>query len=105
MKPGDWASATTQSKDGVRISCWIQPRASRTKIAGLHGQALKIALAAPPVDGKANAALVEFLADTLDIPKSSIEIVMGLSSRGKTVLVRGASSEGLVAKLCKSSGT
>lgn len=81
------------SKDGLLVSCWIQPRASRNAIAGTHGDALKIALTAPPVDGKANAALREFLADEFDLPKSSVEVVSGLTGRKKTVALRGLSLE------------
>jgi uncharacterized protein len=83
------------SKDGLLVSCWIQPRASRNAIAGLHGDALKIALTAPPVDGKANSALREFLADELSLPKASVEIVSGLTGRRKTVALKGISLQTL----------
>jgi len=89
MRPEELSSAASASKEGVRLNCWIQPRASRTSIEGLHGQALKIALAAPPVDGKANAALRDFLAEKLDLPKSAVEIVSGLTGRKKCVALGG----------------
>ncbi len=99
MRPEELLSAAAVAKDGGRISCWIQPRASRSSIQGLHGQDLKIALAAPPVDGKANAALRKFIADKLELPKSSVEIVSGLTGRKKCVAVRGLSLQELAQRL------
>lgn len=66
-----------------------QPRASRSKLVGEHGGRLKIQLAAPPVDGEANEALVALLADILKIPRRQIEITSGQSGRRKTVRVHG----------------
>ncbi|HEX6992106.1 MAG TPA: DUF167 domain-containing protein [Gemmatimonadales bacterium] len=68
----------------------VQPRASRSEIVGPHGDALKVRLAAPPVDGAANEELVRLLAREYKVPKSAIEIVAGLSSRRKTIRIRGA---------------
>lgn len=59
------------------LTLHIQPGARKTEIAGLHGEALKIRLAAPPVDGKANDRLIGFLAETLGVPRSNIELVAG----------------------------
>jgi hypothetical protein len=77
----------------------VAPRASRTGIVGVIGEggqtALKIALQAPAVEGRANAALIEFLAGFLRVPRSSIEIVTGEHGRNKTVLVRGRGAEEL----------
>lgn len=75
--------------DGVVLTLHIQPGAKRTETAGLHGDALKIRLAAPPVDGKANDALIAFLAKTLGVSKSSVELVSGQTSRAKRVRVAG----------------
>lgn len=75
--------------DGIRLTLHIQPRASRTEAAGRHGDALKIRLAAPPVDGAANAALIAFLAERLGVPRSAITIRHGLSGRKKTVEIAG----------------
>jgi uncharacterized protein (TIGR00251 family) len=75
--------------DGIRLRLRIQPRAARTAVAGLHGDALRIRLAAPPVDGAANDELVRFLAELLDVPGRAVEITSGRASRSKTVLVRG----------------
>lgn len=69
------------------LTLHIQPGAKKTEIAGLHGDALKIRLAAPPVDGKANAALIDFVATCLGLPKSAVELRSGLSSRRKIVAV------------------
>lgn len=74
---------------GVRLRVRVQPRASRNEIAGAHGDELRIRLQAPPVDGAANEALVRFLAEVLDVPRSAVEIVSGLAARSKTVAVRG----------------
>jgi uncharacterized protein (TIGR00251 family) len=74
---------------GVRLAVHVQPRASRTEVAGLHGDALKIRLAAPPVDGAANDALTRFVAERLDVPRSAVRLVAGESSRAKVVAVAG----------------
>jgi uncharacterized protein (TIGR00251 family) len=79
-----WIVAT---KDGVVLTLHIQPGAKKTGIVGLHGEALKIRLAAPPVDGKANAALLAFLAERLNVPKARLELVSGETSRAKRVKV------------------
>jgi hypothetical protein len=85
-----------QAADGsVTLSLHIQPGASRTEAAGLYGEALKLRLAAPPVDGKANTCLIAFLADFLDLPKSRVELVSGASSRQKRVRIGGLSAGGL----------
>ena len=68
----------------------VQPRASRSEIAGLHGGRLRIRLQAPPVDGKANAALVEFLAAAFGVPRARVIIEHGLASRDKRVRIRDA---------------
>ena len=82
-----------QDGDGVVLALHIQPGAKRSEIAGLHGEALKIRLAAPPVDGKANDALIAFLAKLLDVPKSRVELVSGQSSRAKRVRVAGVAAD------------
>ena len=83
----------------VRIEVHVQPRASKTELAGLHDGRLKIRLAAPPVDGAANAALVEFIADKLGIAKSRVRVVAGATSRRKVVEVEGVSEEMVSEKL------
>lgn len=84
--------------DGVTLRLHIQPGAKKTEVAGLHGEALKIRLAAPPVDGKANACLLAFLAERLGVAKSAVSLASGEASRAKRVHIRGlepASVEGV----------
>jgi len=80
-----------QCNDGIALTCHAVPRAARDAIQGLHGDALKIRLHAPPVDGKANEALISFLSKKLNIPKSNIAIKSGLSQRRKIIAVNGLS--------------
>ena len=89
--------AITSIDGGVRFAVHVQPRASRTEAAGLHGTALKVRLHAPPVDGAANEALVEFLSGHFEIPKRAVRIVSGHSSRSKTVELRGMTADALLA--------
>jgi uncharacterized protein (TIGR00251 family) len=65
----------------------VQPGAKRTEVAGIHGDALKIRLAAPPVDGKANAALLRFLADAFGVPLRNATLLRGETSRAKVVRI------------------
>lgn len=82
-----------QAGDGrITLTLHIQPGAKKTEFAGRHGDALKIRLAAPPVDGKANEALIKFLAETLHLPKSAVTLKSGQSSRRKVLEVCGATS-------------
>ena len=80
---------------GVRISIHVQPRASRTEIAGVHGDALKIRLTSPPVDGAANEALVIFLTERFALPRNAITIISGAQSRAKVVEITGISAADL----------
>ncbi|MEI6166554.1 MAG: DUF167 domain-containing protein [bacterium] len=79
----------TDSKSGVIIQVHASPRASKTQIQGLHGDAVKIRLQAPPVDGKANETLIEFLAKTLGIPQRQITLISGQTSRQKRLNLQG----------------
>ncbi|HLJ78089.1 MAG TPA: DUF167 domain-containing protein [Acidobacteriaceae bacterium] len=86
----------TDTRDGARFAVRVTPRASRTAVVGLTGDgpdaALKIALHAPPVEGSANAALVEFLADLLRVRRSEVEIASGAHGRNKLILIRNHSA-------------
>lgn len=84
---------------GVVVTLHIQPGAKRTECVGTHGEALKIRLAAPPVDGKANAALIAWLARTLAVPKACVELVSGLSARAKRVRIDGVAAAAVRAAL------
>jgi uncharacterized protein (TIGR00251 family) len=75
--------------DDVILNLHIQPGAKQTEVVGLHGDALKIRLAAPPVDGKANDALVAFLAKKLGAGRTAVEVISGQTSRAKRVRVGG----------------
>jgi uncharacterized protein (TIGR00251 family) len=79
--------------DSVTLEVRVAPRASRASIIGIHAGALKVSLTAPPVDGAANAALIELLADQLGVAKRSIEITRGERAKHKTVRVRGVTAE------------
>ena len=72
------------------IKLHVQPGAKRTEVVGMHGDALKIRLAAPPVDGKANEVLIDFLADAFGVPKRQVELLSGHASRSKRVRIDGA---------------
>ncbi|NMG45748.1 YggU family protein [Aromatoleum toluvorans] len=88
-----------EAADGsVVLTLHIQPGAKKTEFVGLHGEAMKIRLAAPPVDGKANAALCAFLAEFCGVPKSAVTLISGETSRAKRVRVAGASA-GAAARL------
>lgn len=76
---------------GVTLHLHVQPGAAKTGVAGAHGDALKVRLAAPPVDGKANAALLEFLAKSFGVPRAAVTLVGGATSRRKRVSIAGAS--------------
>jgi len=71
----------------------IQPGARRTEVAGMHGGRLKIRLAAPPVEGKANEALIAFLSEQLHVPRRNVTIASGAGSRQKRVVVEGYTGE------------
>ena len=75
--------------NGCTLSVRVHPGAKRNAITGTHADALKISLTTPPTDGRANAALIAFLAERLNIPRASIELLTGHSSRSKILRVTG----------------
>lgn len=85
--------------DGTILKVHLTPKASKEGLAGLYGDALKVKVKAPPVDGKANKALVKFLAGRLDISSSRVEIIAGQTSRSKTVRISDIASEEVVKRL------
>ena len=78
-----------ETSAGVSFTVRVQPRARRNAIVGELGDALKVALAAPPVDGKANAACIQLFAEALNLPRSSVTVTSGQASRNKVIRVRG----------------
>ena len=87
------------TEGGIRLRLRIQPRASRTEVAGLHGDLLRIRLSAPPVDGAANEELIRFLADLLGVPGRAVEITAGHAGRQKTVRILGVDRAAAAAAL------
>jgi uncharacterized protein (TIGR00251 family) len=79
----------TESRDGIVFKVQVVPRASRTEIVGEHNGALRVRIAAAPVDGAANEELVRLLARSLRVPRSSVEITAGHSAKLKTVCIAG----------------
>jgi hypothetical protein len=84
---------------GCTLTVRVHPGARRNAITGMHDGALKVSLTTPPTDGRANAALIAFLADRLNIPRASITLVTGATSRSKTLRLEGLTSEALAAAL------
>ena len=87
----DWFRVAGDGR--ITLTLHIQPGARKTELAGLHGDAMKIRLAAPPVDGKANEALISFLAEILGLTRSAVSLKSGHSSRRKVLEVSGATPE------------
>ena len=86
----------------VRIEVYIQPRASKTELAGTHGGLIKIRIAAPPVENAANLALIDFIAKHLGIAKRCVRVVSGAASRRKIVEIDGIPAEAILANLAPS---
>ena len=83
----DWYRS---SGDCITLILHVQPGAKQTAVAGMHGDALKIRLAAPPLEGRANEALLRFIADTFKVPLRDVELKQGEQSRHKRVVVCGS---------------
>ena len=83
----------------ARLTVKVHPRARRSALAGRIGDAWKLTLAAPPVDGKANDECMRFLAEFAGVPRSRVRIVMGLTSRVKVVEIEGVTQEDLERRL------
>ena len=75
-------------KSDLQLKIYLQPGAKKSEIVGKHGDSIKIKVQSPPIDGKANEALINFLSEKLSISKSSISITAGLKSRFKTVCIK-----------------
>jgi uncharacterized protein (TIGR00251 family) len=81
------------SPSGITFAVKVHPRAKRNGITGEVGDALKLALTAPPVEGRANDACIEYLANVLDVPRSSVTIAAGQNSRNKVIRVAGLTAQ------------
>jgi uncharacterized protein len=88
-----------QSGTDVLLAVAVQPRASRNAVAGLHGNALKLLLTAPPVEGAANDACLRFLADLLGVSRSRLSIARGEKARRKRIRITNVAGEELRARL------
>lgn len=82
-----------RDSDSITLTLHIQPGAKRSEVTGLHGDALKIRLAAPPIDGRANEALLRFIAERFDVPLRQVSLLRGEQSRHKMVRVTGSRIE------------
>lgn len=83
----------------ILLALYIQPQASKNKFCGLHGDEMKLAITAPPVDGKANKGVLQFVAKVLGVAKGAVSIQRGLQSRHKHVLVDGIDSAAVREKI------
>ena len=87
--PGDWQVAVRggDERGSQPVQLWLraQPGASQSRLVGLHGERIKVALQAPPVDGKANDELLRLIADLMDVPRSKVQLAAGQTSRDKRV--------------------
>jgi hypothetical protein len=90
---------TRATPDGCTLTVRIHPGARKNAITGTHDNALKISLTTPPIEGRANEALIAFLADQLHIPKSRIALITGTTSRNKTLRITGKSAAEVQAAL------
>lgn len=89
MNAGGGAFRVTPREGAVRFNVRVQPRSSREGVDGVHGDALRVRVNAPPVDGAANEAVVEVIAAALGVPRRAVRIVSGESSRSKVIEVEG----------------
>ena len=89
----------SDTPSGATCTVRLRPRAKKNAVTGELGDALKISLTAPPVEGRANDACIEFLADLLKLPRSSITIAAGQTSRNKVIRISGVSAAEVAARL------
>src|SRR5215469_6155915 len=89
------------TSEGVTFTVKVHPRARKNAITGTVGEALKLALTAPPVEGRANQAVVEFFADLFEIPRSSVTIASGARGRRKVIRVKDVSKQAIEDKLAE----
>lgn len=88
-----WYRATAE---GWVLTLHVQPGAKRSELVGLHGDAMKVRLAAPAIEGRANAALIRFMADLFDVPLRHVTLLQGEQSRRKIIEIKGGSDPALL---------
>ncbi len=98
MSP-DLRAAVREVPGGVELSVFCQPKAARSALIGMHGGALKAKVKAPPVEGKANRALLDLLAGALGVPRGRLTLVSGEQSRNKRIRVDGVDAESALAAI------
>jgi uncharacterized protein len=91
-------------RDGTVLTVHIQPKASRTECVGRRGDALKIRVAAPPVDGAANEELIRFIARALAVPPSAVDIEAGTTGRHKRIKIKGVTAQFVLSRLQEEGG-
>jgi uncharacterized protein (TIGR00251 family) len=92
------------SKEGAVLTVHVQPKAARTACVGIHGEALKIRVAAPPVEGAANRELIRFLARELSLPVAAVHLESGEGSRHKRVRLEGTTADQVLMRLLPKRG-
>lgn len=102
MRQSDAPSTTEKTKEGLLIRVHVQPKSSKTELAGLHGGRLKIRVQAKPVEGEANEAVRKFLAKVAGVAPSDVEMVRGATSREKDFLIRCAEPDAMAVRILES---
>lgn len=92
-------TGVTETSTGVRVDIEVKVRASQSRVLGIKANRLSVALAAPPVDGAANAALIETLAEHFDLPRRQVQLIAGERSRRKVVELTGLGKTALLARI------
>lgn len=99
-----YSDAVSETPQGALLRVRVTPRAKSTRLDGVHGDAVRLRIAAPPNDGKANAAVLAFLASALATRRRDLAIVRGLRGRQKTVAISGLDAASVAARLGRASG-
>jgi uncharacterized protein (TIGR00251 family) len=89
------------SEGGAILTVYVQPNGSRTECVGIHGDALKIRVAARPIEGAANDELIRFIADRCSVPRAHVRIQAGAEARQKRLTIKGVTAESLLAQLTR----
>ncbi|HWF62231.1 MAG TPA: DUF167 domain-containing protein [Nitrospira sp.] len=101
---GSLPAIARDSERGALLAVHVQPGSSRTECVGIHGDAIKIRLAARPIDGAANDELIRFIADRCAVPRAHVQICAGSEARRKRLCVKEVSAQVLLARLLPQNG-